>query len=502
MKKKKLLASVATVTIFGGFTRIISFLFKIYLSRTLGAEAIGLYQMALSVFFLFASLSASGVPLVLSRKTAENTALGKETDYSLFCSALILSLSISAFCAVMLWILDDKLAFLFSEPAALPFFLVTIPALLSTAVYSVIRGFFWGNKDFTAFSATETVEELLRILLSVLFLCGVINGVSGAYAVALAFTASDLLVAVILIVVFFAKGGKIKKPCTLKQIFLPALPVTAMRTFSSLLSTLLAFLLPLRLVTSGMTQAEATAAYGRIAGMANPLLFAPNAIIASLTIVLVPEMSANGARKEYDLLNRHLSNGLNFSFLISGVFMVAYIALGKELTAFLYADEASGEYLQYAAFVMLPMCLSQLTQSALNSIGKEGISFINYLVGNIAMLALIWILPRYIGVYAVAVANFASLTICSLLNVHALRRHTGFGLEFLKYLVMVTLFLLPSAFFSDCVYSLFFSNAPVIALFLSGILGVTAYAALCVCADLVDIKGFVKLRKTKPKNVG
>ena len=56
-KAKKVVGAVATVTVFGVFTRLIGFLFKIYLSRVLGAEALGVYQIALSVFFLFSSLS-------------------------------------------------------------------------------------------------------------------------------------------------------------------------------------------------------------------------------------------------------------------------------------------------------------------------------------------------------------------------------------------------------------------------------------------------------------
>jgi len=495
MRKKKIFASVATVTVFGVFTRVISFIFKIYLSRTLGAEAIGLYQMALSVFFLFASISSSGIPLVLSRKTAEKIAIDGKPDYSLFTTAIILGLSVSLSCALVLAVFHDHLGFLFSEPAAYPIFLVTIPALVSTSVYSVVRGFLWGKREFSVFSATETFEELLRILFSVILISGVISGISGSYAVALAFTASDVVVAIILIIIYFAKGGKIAKPKNIKSILFPAAPVTAMRMFSSLISTLIAFILPLRLLTYGMSPSEATAAYGRISGMANPLLLAPNAIISGLTIVLIPEMSANGARKEYRLLNKHLNNGLNFSFVISGIFMTAYVALGKEITSFLYADVISGEYLQYAAYIMLPMCLMQLTQSALNSIGKELLSFINYLAGNVVMVILIWILPSYIGIYSVAVANFASLLITAVLNVYSLKKAVDFRFGFIKYLVAVLVFIFPSAFLSDCLYSLFNGALPVISLIISALVGVGAYCILCLCTDLVDIKGFVKLRR-------
>ncbi|MBR1747702.1 MAG: oligosaccharide flippase family protein [Clostridia bacterium] len=501
MKRKKVLASVATVTVFGVFTRVISFVFKIYLSRALGAEAIGLYQIAVSVFYLFASLSSGGVPLVLSRKAAESEALYGRADHSYFSSALVLGVLISATTTGALALLNTNLSFLFADEGALPLFLVTLPALMSTTIYSVVRGWMWGKRDFTSFSATETVEEVLRILFSALFISGVVGGVSGVYGVALAFAVSDVIVAVLLLVLFFVKGGKLTRPSKIKEILFPSLPVTAMRVFSGLISTLIAFLLPLRLMQFGMTGAEATASYGRVAGMANPLLLAPNALISSLAIVLIPEMSASGAKKRYDVLNRQLNAGLNFAFVIGGLFLTAYIALGREITELLYDDAISGEYLQYAAYVMLPMSLSQLTQSALNSIGKEGVAFRNYFIGNVALILSVVFLPKYIGIYSVAAATLVSLLCTAVLNVYSLRKYVEFEFHFVKRLVAVFLFVFPSAFLSDGVQSLLADGLGLYAIFPSALVGVASYIALCLCTDLVDVKGFFHLRRQAKSRV-
>lgn len=496
-KSKKIIGAVATVTVLGVFTRILSFIFKIYLSRVLGAEVLGLYQIALSVFFLFASLSATGLPLVLSRKTAENAALGKPDNFSLVNSAMVMGICTSLALIIILGLLRNKIYFLFATPLAHPLFLIMLPALLSTTMYGIIRGWFWGKKAFTAFSITETFEEIFRIVFSVIFISGVVASLSGAYAIAVAFTISDMLIAIILLTVYFVKGGKLEKPKDIKSILLPSLPITAMRTLSSLLGTLIAIILPIRLLCFGMSPSEATASFGRIAGMANPLILAPNAIIGSLAIVLIPEMSANGIKKEYSKLNKHLNTGLNFSFLVCGLFMVIYIALGKEITTLLFNDTISGEYLEYAAYLMLPMGLSQLTQSALNSIGKEKRSFINYVVGNIFMVMLIYILPKYIGIYAVAVATMVSLLLTSTLNVYALRQYTDFSFSFIKYFVTVLLYIFPSAFLAESIYSLIGAKLHVLGILLGTIFGVAMYVLLCIATDLVDIKGFIKLRKLK-----
>lgn len=491
----KISSAVATVGIFSVFSRILGFIFKIYLSRTLGAEVLGLYQIAVSVFYLFASLSASGLPLVLSRKIAESNALKKNDDYDLLTSVLLLGVIIAFLTLVFLWLFSKHLGFLFADPMAYPLFLIMMPAIISTCIYSIIRGYLWGKKEFGVFSMSETIEQIFLIIFTVLFVGVIFSAANGSFAIALAFTVSDISVAIVLLVIYLCKGGKFSKPEKIKEIFYYSIPVTAMRIFSSVIGTMIAVILPARLLNAGMSASEATATYGRITGMANPLLLAPNAIISSLAIVLVPEMSANSAKKEFSKLNKHLTNGINFSLLISGIFMVIYIALGQEITTLLYADRISGQYLEYATYMMLPMCINQLTQSALNSLGKEFNSFGNYIIGNVLMVVCIYFLPKYMGIYSVAAATMLCLLITSTLNVYSLHKYTGFSFYFIKYLIMVLIFVLLGKFFTESINNLLYAKLGFFANILSGLLGSLMYIALCMASRLVDIKGFLRLKK-------
>ncbi|MFA6866618.1 MAG: oligosaccharide flippase family protein [Clostridia bacterium] len=501
LKLGKISEAVFTVGLFSVFTRILSFIFKIYLSRTLGAEVIGLYQIATSVFFLFASFSSSGLPLVLSRKTAQDIALGENKYKGYFSSALFIGISISMLVIMVIWTFSNSLGFLFSDKNAIPIFFIMLPALLSTTIYGIIRGFLWGNKQFLAFSATETVEELLRIVFSVMLISGVLFKLDGKTAIAIAFTASDMIVAIILIIIFFVKSGKISRPCQLKDIFTPSIPITSMRIFSSMIATLIAIILPLKLLDFGMSASEATASYGRIAGMANPLLLAPNALISSLAIVLIPEMSANGIKKEYNKLNQHLTNGINLSLLISGLFVVIYLSLGEEITTLLYKDSISGQYLSVACVVMIPMCISQLTQSALNSMGKEFRSFFNYLFGNIVMIIAIFILPPYIGIYSVAVATLLCLLITSICNVVSLHKITKGRINCTKNLLLITAFIIPCALICEWLNNIMIMQLGALSVIISCVISIGLYFVLCFGFKLIDIKGFVHLKKVKANPV-
>lgn len=500
LDSKKIFKSVAVVTVYSVFTRLISFIFKIYLSRYLGPEVIGLYQICLSMFYLFASISASGIPTVLSRRTAEANALGEKKGGSLVTSALLLGIVLSSVTVGLLALLSPHLGFLFSDERCLPLFLIMLPALLSTTIYSIIRSWFWGRKQFKYFSVTEMVEELLRILFTAFLISGVIGGVSGSYGIALAFLLSDVTVAVILVILFFVKGGRLSKPKDVKNILAPAIPVSAMRIFSSLVATFLAIVLPLRLMSAGMNATEATAAFGRIAGMANPLIFAPNALISSLAIVLIPEMSENGAKKDMSALNTHINTGVNFALLISGLFMCVFISLGEAITTLLYDDAVSGQYLEIAAFTMLPMAVSQITQSSLNSIGLEKQCFLAYLAGTVFMVAAILILPAYIGIYSVAVATFLDLVISAGFNILSLKKHAGLKPKFLKTAILVLLFTFPCAFFARELNEILARYLSLWSVLISAPLAVVMYVVFAAVADLVDFRGFIARKKKKKKN--
>ena len=67
---KGLFKATLIVTIFSVLTRAMGFVLRIILSRVLGAEILGYYQVAMSVFGVLLTLVASGLPLVVSRTVA------------------------------------------------------------------------------------------------------------------------------------------------------------------------------------------------------------------------------------------------------------------------------------------------------------------------------------------------------------------------------------------------------------------------------------------------
>ncbi len=493
MPKSKVLKSLLTVTGFSVLTRSLAFLFKIYLSRTLGAETLGLYQMALTVFFLFIALSTGGISTVLSRKIAEmNTTLTGDKGLKQLSSALFLGVGTSLICLLVAYLSLPYMGFIITDERAIPLLKIMLPALISTTFYIIIRGWFWGNKYFLDFSLSEFIEEILRIILTILFISGIISGINGEVGVAVAFLISDVVVMVVVIITFLRRGGKFTLEGSnilgLKAIVKPALPLTLMKIFGSFAGTAIALVIPAGLVRGGMSIGEATASVGRIAGMANPLIFAPNAIISALNIVLVPEMSESNAKGDLNALKNQISTGITTSLVISGGFMLVYLALGKELTSFLYGDLPSGLYLEKASLLLLLAPINHTLASTMNSIGKEKENFITYSFGSILMLIASIVLPKYVGIESVIVADLMfSLTVV-IGNSYYLRKHVSGGLGILKPLFSVIILALSCSLLAHFLNGILVKINVVLALLSGSIISFILYFLLAYFFKVADLK--------------
>ena len=70
--KKAFLASTLLLTGTGFLCRILGFFYRIFLSRTIGAQGLGVYNMIHPVFGICFSLCAGSIQTALSQYTAAN----------------------------------------------------------------------------------------------------------------------------------------------------------------------------------------------------------------------------------------------------------------------------------------------------------------------------------------------------------------------------------------------------------------------------------------------
>lgn len=439
--------STLLIMIFSIVTRLTSFLFKIYLSRRVGAEVLGLFQMAASVFGLFCTIAGSGIPLMLSRKTAALSALkNKEKELNgVMTGAMALTLGLTLFLILGAVIFRDKLSLVFSDGRCVKLFYLILPALVSTMLYQLLRGYFMGKGRYFDYSVTELLEEIIKVIACLTFLSNAFILLSDSVAIAIAFTVTDYVIMAILLILYFVKGGRIVKPRGVKELAKSALPVTGMRIVAGLLTSFIAIVLPAALVRNGMSAGEAAAEYGRAVGMAFSLLFAPLSLTGALSVVILPEAAALAATGKREELRTRINESILFVFLIAVFFYAVFFVLGETYGELLFDDRRAGSFIAFASGMVVPAALSGLLNTTLNSLGEEKKVFAVFLISSLFLILSVLFLPRYIGIYALAVGECA-FNLCEfILGMILLWRKGGYDARIFKPAAITITFAFPTA---------------------------------------------------------
>ena len=76
MSKKLFIRGTLLLTFTGLLSRLIGFFYRIFLSHTIGAHGLGIFQLVLPLQLLILSVCASGIQTAISRLTASEITLG------------------------------------------------------------------------------------------------------------------------------------------------------------------------------------------------------------------------------------------------------------------------------------------------------------------------------------------------------------------------------------------------------------------------------------------
>ncbi len=452
--------NASIVTGLSVFERCLGFLYRVTLSRLIGAEGLGIYQVALSLFSLLLTLGAGGVPITLSRMLAKNKAEGKRAEGSWLSAGILLVLSVTLPLCLFLWGFGGNMRFLFSDMRSFQVLKILLCGLCFSAVYAVVRGYFWGRKQFFTASVIELSEEIVMVVCGVLLLQNVSSPLEGAEKAATALVLSYLVSCLLALFCFFKNGGRFSQPQpALKPLLSSATPVTLVRASGSLVGSAVAVLFPVMLVRAGASDAEALRLFGIVSGMVLPVLFIPSTLLGSLSLVLVPELSEDYYRNNTARLHRNVERGLRFAFAIACLLLPFFFVLGEDVGRLAFSDAAAGRLIVKSCPILLPMSLTMISTSMLNSIGFEKYTMRFYFIGAAALLLCILFLSATCGVYAYLVGLFASYFLTALCNLVFLHKRCPvfakrWGGLCLRFLFPLLILVLPLSLWGQFVLSL------------------------------------------------
>ncbi|MBQ6812877.1 MAG: polysaccharide biosynthesis protein [Agathobacter sp.] len=405
-------------------SRILGFFYRIFLSRTIGASGLGLYQLIFPVFTLCLAISASGIQTAISRFVASS----QEKKKYLY-SGLILSAFLSgtfAFCIYIAapWIANDIL----KEPRTSELLRVMVFSLVPASIHSCFNGYYYGKKESAIPSACQIIEQLARvfgtlIIYYVLLESGLplkpIHAVWGLVISELA----GFLVNVTAYLFQKEDDSSIQK-CftyiehrssivnteplhllnnvisTTKSIGLLAIPLTLNHVLMTLSHSLENLLLPQQLVAYGYTSDEALAHFGILSGMALSVIFFPSAITNSLSVLLLPRISETKAKGDMcvvlDTIKGAVCCGVALGSLCTFLFLLSADWFGT----IVFDNMLAGFYIRILSILCPFMYTAILLSSIVNGLGHASLTLICNLSGCAVRILAIWFLVPIYGMYA------------------------------------------------------------------------------------------------------
>ena len=155
-----LITGTLLLTAVGFFCRILGFFYRIFLSRTIGAEGLGLYQMIFPLHGIAFALCAGPIQTSLSRLTAASPEKGR----AFLRVSLALSLSIALPLTSLIYTFANFLAArVLLAPECAPLLPALALSIPFCAIHACCCGYYYGLKKTAVPAFSQVVEQCIRI---------------------------------------------------------------------------------------------------------------------------------------------------------------------------------------------------------------------------------------------------------------------------------------------------------------------------------------------------
>lgn len=405
MKKNSFTYNTLFMTSANIVTRMTGFLYRIFLSRFIGAEGLGLFSLVSPVYAIACAIVASGIPVSAMKLISEHTAkkeYGKAKYMTLISLRLVFYVSLVLFFAIL--ILAKPLSHLVGDTRTYPSFLILSLAVLITGFENIYKSSFYSLGIVKVPGLCEIAEQIFRII-CVIFLA--LNFAKGnitisSFILTLGIFLGELLS---LIILYFSYKSVTKNHTAkkveggMKEVLSTAVPVTIGRTGENMLSSISNILVPFLLVRVGLSKSEALSVLGVISGMIMPLLYMPSVFTNALSVNLVPFISGNLAKGNYLAIKRKLKKSLFITSLFCSPAVMGMILFKDEIAKYIFSDSRVAIFLPMMALGSFFASFRHLGAVSLNASGLAKKSSLYSLLGNAFEIALLFILIPIFRVY-------------------------------------------------------------------------------------------------------
>lgn len=427
-RKQTIIQGTLILTLTGFLSRFMGFFYRIFLSRTFGAEGVGLYQLIFPVYALCFSLTTAGIETAISRTVACRLSFGKKTEARQFLyTGLLITVSLSCLCTILLQYYADYIAIhLLGDQRCTPLLTILSYTLPFSAIHSCICGYSYGLKQTKIPALSQLAEQTVRILtvyLLYLFFKQHSKNVSVAIAVC-GLVAGEITSA---FYTYHALSKETRytnriplsfrffKKCS-RELLSLSLPLTANRILINFLQSVEAISIPGRLQIYHLSPSEALSVYGVLNGMALPCILFPSAITSSVSVMLMPTIAEIQTEHNKKELLSIIKKSAGACFILGMLCCLFFLLFGSFIGITLFGSRTAGQFIVTLAWICPFLYTNSAFLSIINGLGKTGTTFLINTTGLIIRIVGVFCIIPLFGIQGYLWGLLASQLVVSLLS--------------------------------------------------------------------------------------
>ena len=422
--KNKFIKSTIILIIGGGITKLLAMVIKIFLTRAIGDNGIGLYMMVLPTFNLFITLCSLSLSTSISKLISERRK-SKKVILSIVPISLIYNFILMFLLLLFAPYISNNL--LKNSLTCYPIMAIgfTLPFI---CISSILKGYFYGNENMTPFVISNIIEQIVRLLLIIfvipkLMIYGVKVAVCGVVLINVLSELSSIIC-----LILYIPNKKINlsdfkfDKVIFKDILNISLPSTGSRLIGSISYFFEPIILTFILLYVGYSNDYITQEYGVITGYVQPLLLLPSFFTMAISTSLLPVISSSYSRGNYNYAKKKLKQALIISLFIGIIFTIIFMTIPEFLLKFIYNTNMGVNYIRVICpFFLLHYIQGPLT-SYLQAINKADAAMRGTLVGAIIKNILLLILPLFIGIWGFIVSSIVNIFYVTIQHIYYVRK--------------------------------------------------------------------------------
>ena len=315
-----------------------------------------------------------------------------------------------------------------------------LPAIPFIAAMTSLKGYFYGIQEVVPNALSQIAEQITKlfVIIAIADIFSYGDFERKCLFATIGLISGELANVIVVYIAFILKrkpigtaGNKsvMRKRDIGKSILKISLPITANRLILSLLGTVEFILIPQRLAMYGFTTTEALSEYGKLTGMAAPVVYFPSMLTGALATALVPAIAEAVAMKRITAANRQISRSIRLTLVFGFLFTSLFVSFSTDIADLIYPGQNVGPMLFLLSFTGVFLYVQQTLLGVLNGLGKETITLKHSMITSILRLGFVWFAIPVFGIYGYIASLLLTSIIGSVLNLRTATKTTGMSLE-------------------------------------------------------------------------